>query len=145
MAVAPALPRLLRLEDFGAVALPVIKGDGVHDDWAGLQALFNNEPFVVENEGILASSGLLRLGVFKISRTLRVHGDFAIHGSKFMASEDFQGDPSYAKAGLSIRGHARLGNMYIKGFPTGIYAEGPTTIRSVYVEARAALAKEAGK
>ncbi len=78
-------------------ALPVIKGDGRHDDTDGLTALFNGEPFVTENEAIVDmvedGSYIINRGTFYISRTLRFRAGRSgiITESKFRVADDFQG------------------------------------------------------
>lgn len=66
-------------------ALPIIRGDGVHDDWAGLQALFRGEPFEVQAEGFTATEGLLSRGIFRVSQTLLLPDDsFVIRSCRFI-------------------------------------------------------------
>jgi hypothetical protein len=54
--------------------VPRIVGDGVHDDWAGLQAAIDGKPFICEDNLILAREGSVTIngGDFLISKTLRV-------------------------------------------------------------------------
>jgi hypothetical protein len=69
-----------------APALPRIVGDGVHDDWAGLQACFDGEPFRIENESVVALEGRLSGGTFRISKTLLINGkgEFSIENVTFL-------------------------------------------------------------
>jgi hypothetical protein len=77
LTVVAALP----VKAFATV--PTIYGDGVHDDWAGLQAMFDGEPFLVDGEGFepqrVHGSALLRGGAFKISRTLHLGRNGNVH------------------------------------------------------------------
>lgn len=70
-AAAAAGPQLALAEQ----ALPTIYGDGVHDDWAGLQAMFSGKPFRVDNEVVVAEEGVVHGGNFLLSRPLRISGD----------------------------------------------------------------------
>ncbi len=54
------------------IALPIIRGDGVFDDWAGLQALLRGEPFEVQAEGFMAIEGLLSRGMFRVSKPIEL-------------------------------------------------------------------------
>lgn len=74
--------------------VPKIVGDGVHDDWAGLQALFDGEPFSVEGQDFIAAGGRISGGVFSISRELVATNasGFLIRGNKFICAEDFIGN-----------------------------------------------------
>lgn len=65
--IAPALPV--------EASVPRIVGDGVHDDWAGLQAAIDGRPF--ECEGLVMQSPKvieINGGRFSISKTLTVSG-----------------------------------------------------------------------
>lgn len=82
VAVSPAL---------ALANLPVIYGDGIHDDWAGLTAFFNGKPFVIEGEGFTASEGRLFGGRFLLSQTLHIGpGNFTVNncGFRFEASNN---------------------------------------------------------
>lgn len=85
----------------GAVALPALKlvdpdipvlwGDGIHDDADALNALAGGEPFVVDNTGLFEyGSGYLKGGEFLISRPV-IFGKIPFHveGACFQAASDF--------------------------------------------------------
>lgn len=80
----PVIAKALPLTE--PVALPLIRGDGIHDDWAGLQALFRGEAFALEAEGdFTATAGLLSRGTFRVSQTLLLPDDsFVIRSCKFV-------------------------------------------------------------
>lgn len=64
----------------GAFAsVPVIYGDGISDDTAGLNALLAGEPFRVENSGVLAISdegyAVVRDGNFRVTGPLYARRD----------------------------------------------------------------------
>lgn len=75
-------------------AVPIIHGDGIQDDWAGLQALFDGEPFRVDHGGaFIARSGQIKGGCFALSRTLNVSANnLRVEECEFIALTDFQGD-----------------------------------------------------
>lgn len=67
---AAALPKAL-------AATPTIWCDGLHDDWAGIDALWNGRPARIMTDTIqVRPDGLVEMvgGVFRLSRTLRVIG-----------------------------------------------------------------------
>lgn len=66
---------------------PIIWGDGIHDDWEGLQALLNGQEFEVKEGAFVASAGLIRNGRFRITNALDLGGDFQIEGCKFDARD----------------------------------------------------------
>lgn len=72
--------------------LPCIYGDGIHDDTAGLQALFDGEPFQVEGEGFLARQGEIRGGRFAIGRPIHLKGRWIVKDTTFVIKREFQGD-----------------------------------------------------
>ena len=55
---------------------PVIYGDGIHDDTAGLQAAFNGQDFVCHKDLVSVSGDTVHLsgGTFLISKTIEVGG-----------------------------------------------------------------------
>jgi hypothetical protein len=61
-------------------AVPRLVGDGVHDDADGLEALFRNDPVLIENEAIIAREGYLNGGRFALSRplVLRTFNEWAV-------------------------------------------------------------------
>lgn len=63
LSVVPLLPALPRF-------LPVIWGDGIHDDAPGLNALLADEAFEVERGGFTALDGVIRGGIFRLSAPL---------------------------------------------------------------------------
>ncbi len=71
--------------------LPVLWGDGVHDDADALNALARGEPFAVESIGLFEyDSGYLKGGHFLISRPV-IFGKIPFHveGVRFEAAPDF--------------------------------------------------------
>lgn len=85
----PVLPKLAL-----AGALPVIYGDGERDDWAGLQAMFNGEPFHVEAADIVADAEGMKLfgGVYRLSRTLVINSAATLVRPRFRMALDFDED-----------------------------------------------------
>lgn len=81
--IAKALPEAL-----APAPLPIIRGDGKYDDWAGLQALFRGEAFEIEAEAeraFTATAGLLTRGTFRVSQTLLLPDDsFVIRSCRFI-------------------------------------------------------------
>lgn len=75
-------------------SLPIIYGDNIHDDWAGLQAMLDGKPFNVDAENIIAKEGELSNGRFIISRGLKINPKriFYIHDCVISQTEDFQGN-----------------------------------------------------
>lgn len=84
--------------------VPLIWGDGVHDDWAGLQAALNGEPFrAVGNRVIAQNVGgkvLIHHGSFRLSRTLVVPESGAIWGGAFYSDDDNSGPVIHLRGGL---------------------------------------------
>lgn len=70
-----------------AFAMPMIFGDGIHDDTRGLNALLAGEPFHVENEGVIVHEGNILGGTFKITDTLYLRDNVIISGSGFLVPE----------------------------------------------------------
>jgi len=66
----------------GDLTAPIIYADGVNDDTAGLQALFDGKPFRVRNTAIVAmhrhGRTILSGGHYLISDTLRMHSRVVI-------------------------------------------------------------------
>lgn len=60
----------------GAAYDAVLYGDGIHDDTAALQALFDGRPVYVKNDGVVLKSNdghiSLKGGNYKISETLNI-------------------------------------------------------------------------
>jgi hypothetical protein len=50
-------------------AAPVIVGDGIHDDWAGLQAMLDGKPFRVDGNCYVAHDGIIG-GKLRFTKTL---------------------------------------------------------------------------
>lgn len=71
---------------------PIVYGDGVHDDWAGLQAMFDGKPFRVDNEVVVAGDGVVSGGDFVLSRTLTISGDNILVTDSRFTARDWQGD-----------------------------------------------------
>lgn len=91
--VATAVPALL------ADKLPVIYGDGIHDDTDGLQAAFDCKEFLCRNDCVRVFDGRMHLngGLYVVSRTLIVRGDsditlanavFDVRPKTFLRHED---------------------------------------------------------
>lgn len=78
-----------------ADAVPRIVGDGVHDDAAGLNALFNGMPVQIDNECVQAMDGVIALsaGHFLIGSPITVtrRRDIIVSGGFFEARGDFTG------------------------------------------------------
>jgi len=89
LSVAAAAAPVLALAD-----VPVIYGDGVHDDWAGLQAMFDGRPFrVTDGAALVATEGVLNGGIFSLSKTLVIRGShITIQRAAFNAADDFEGE-----------------------------------------------------
>lgn len=53
---------------------PVIYGDGVHDDTAGLQAAIYGDEFIARNECVSISGNIVHLaaGTYRVSKTLNL-------------------------------------------------------------------------
>lgn len=69
--------------------LPVIVGDGIHDDTAGLQAAINGEEFVCESGLVKMVDGGIYLdgGSYLISKTVTIPND--AHGTIMNARFDY--------------------------------------------------------
>lgn len=72
---------------------PTIYGDGIHDDWAGLQAMFDGRPFHVDDEIIVAGEGVVSGGDFILSRTLSISGDGILVTNSRFTARDWRGKP----------------------------------------------------
>ena len=55
-------------------AVPILYGDGVHDDTNALQTLFNGETVSIEGEFFKVSSGVFKGGKFLISDAINIPG-----------------------------------------------------------------------
>lgn len=73
--------------------IPTIYGDGIRDDWAGLQAFVDGKPFRIEGEVIRASGGVMTGGHMRISKALAFRGPNTtrIRGVKIEALPGFVG------------------------------------------------------
>lgn len=70
-AVAVPIPAFAR----ETLALPVVYGDGVHDDTAGLQALFDGKPVIMQGERVQIDRAIGRVefnGTFRTSATIHI-------------------------------------------------------------------------
>lgn len=68
---AAVLPRMV-------LSAPVVWGDGIHDDWAGLDALFNGRKAQILTDSVTISAAKevhMLHGNFILSRTLRLRTD----------------------------------------------------------------------
>jgi hypothetical protein len=85
---------LVKPSDF--LRRPTIWSDGVHDDWEGLQALFDRKSVDIVGDATRVFSGgdiSINGGWFLLSRTLRIkRSDWFIMDSRFYRSPDFDGD-----------------------------------------------------
>jgi hypothetical protein len=112
LAAATAVP----VEAFSALApRPRIVGDGVHDDTAGLQALFDGEPVLIEGRVVTARDGMISLrgSIHKISRPLALdRPSIEIDELRLVRSEHFTGSCI-----LSVErvGEVRIGLLEIGG------------------------------
>lgn len=87
LSVTPAL----NIPSFASV--PVIRGDGIHDDWAGLQAMLDGEPFRVEGENLVAVDGIVSGGPFAVSDTLTFRrSNIRFSAIRLHALPEFRGD-----------------------------------------------------
>ncbi len=70
------------------LSIPVMVGDGEHDDTLALQALFDGKPFSAERLTVLRNLDgdvLIRGGVFRITRTLKLSApSVKIQGSAWL-------------------------------------------------------------
>jgi hypothetical protein len=103
--VASALPISLTkdLED----SWPIVYGDGVHDDTAGLQAALRGENFIARNECVQVTEGccFIHDGSFLISRTIdlgssrisstKVFGCLLTAAEGFVGEAMFRADPGF--------------------------------------------------
>lgn len=75
---ALALAAATKLPSAAFASAPVIYGDGVHDDTAGLQAALDGKPFRVVGRGayVVQKEGHIYIGQgsFRLSDTLRLRG-----------------------------------------------------------------------
>lgn len=87
LVAAPALVRAESLMPISVLPLPHIVGDGVHDDWAGIQALLNGEPYTVADGCGIQRGGIQRgwhggvsfgNNVYYLSRPVKAHYPTAI-------------------------------------------------------------------
>jgi hypothetical protein len=96
LVAAPAIIAIDRLMPVKAWALPILYGDGIHDDTDALQAFMDGRPFVTApHHGMVVRDGYLGYGHFKVSRTLRAHEDgpsTLITNCLFNRTERFEGD-----------------------------------------------------
>lgn len=57
-----------------AIGLPIIMGDGVHDDTAGLNAALSGKPFVAHDDCVRVAGGVVTLmGHYRITDTLHLN------------------------------------------------------------------------
>ena len=70
---------------------PIIRGDGIYDDTAGLNAFFAREPVIIENELLQHytddSLAMLVRGDFRVTRPLYIRKPATIIGCHFDARE----------------------------------------------------------
>lgn len=79
VAVASAAVIMNPADFLAARQIPIICGDGVHDDTAGLQALLDGLPVDIRNDcaRVMTGNGVrLSRGIFKITRTLVVRREY---------------------------------------------------------------------
>lgn len=99
--------------------LPVLHGDGIHDDTIALRAALAGEPFLVDGVIIPGTSSVSLIGgVYRITGPLKVtRPGTVIVGSKFHA------DPPADYAVLAIPGHlgSHVEKVTIRGGAVGIH------------------------
>lgn len=98
VAAATALPNMALAE------VPVIYGDGRHDDWAGLQAMLDGRPFRAADGAAMVLRGepagaFIAGGHFRVSRTLMMTNRVTIIQSSFIQTADFVGDSALVVQG----------------------------------------------
>lgn len=83
-----------------AGAAPLIVGDGIHDDTAGLQALFDGKPFRIAGEGIAYrlrdGEAFFSGGTFRVSKTLHLRPGsprITVHSITLRCADAFDGGP----------------------------------------------------
>jgi hypothetical protein len=114
---ALALTAAAQLPSALYASVPLIYGDGVHDDTAGLQAALDGKPFKVVGKGvyIVDHKGFIHLqdGAFKLTDTLHIRrSNVSVMRCAFDATE--------TKGKCVLRVHpsgegCRLFNCHIKG------------------------------
>lgn len=110
-----ATPALAKLMPLATLPIPLIKGDGLHDDWEGLQALLSGTPFTVDGEDLIAQAGLIARGRFKISRGLTMsRGGFVLDGNTFLPTFSIGSEPLF----IDLAGLAQGSYNYIR-YPGG--------------------------
>lgn len=99
-------------------AVPVIYGDGIHDDTDGLQAAIDGKPFRVAGEDayVLSKGGrvFFSSGTFRLSRTLHIRNKAYIRGGRFVGSEIKNGTVLHVHTGGL---HTTVADMHIVGNP----------------------------
>lgn len=88
--------------------LPVIIGDGVHDDTKGLQAAMDGKPFVCESGLVTSTNGTIELrgGEYLITSPLNVKAGTTIRGGSIQRSL------------LNMRGGGSIHDMRLTKFTT---------------------------
>ena len=122
-----AAATLVRPTSVLARPVPMLWGDGLHDDTEALNALLSGGEFEVSREGLaLRRAGMILLdkGHFLVSDTIGVETErVTIMGSAFQASPTFRegadilhlrpGSSGFALVGLHIDGANRAGNAIL--------------------------------
>ena len=103
-----------------AITLPILYGDGIHDDAPALTALLNDRPYHCENAKIIHqqdTSTQLANGVFLVKTPIKITGNFkTISDCRFIASDDFEGDIIFHMT--NVRYVSVIRNVF--SFPTNL-------------------------
>lgn len=100
---------------------PILHGDGVHDDTAALQALFNGEKIIVDGHVVDSSVArvFLRIRRFLVSSTIKITPEspamLCVNECVFLASKDFPPEKSvmHFTHGFSQDGLGQLTNLSV--------------------------------
>jgi hypothetical protein len=88
-----------------AAPVPQIYGDGVNDDWSGLQAMFDGQPFEVHGDPgrFIAKSGHVEGGTFLLRRGLYINSkNVTITNCEFIGERDFDGIHFSCETGATV-------------------------------------------
>lgn len=66
------LDGVISVEPVEADDAPAVVGDGIHDDAAGVEAMFSGQPVCIDGETVIVHAGTFRECEFFVSRPIRI-------------------------------------------------------------------------
>lgn len=97
-----AAPAIIAIDNLMPVRpwMPVLYGDGIHDDWAGLQALVNGEAVDIRAKVVPAYLGAPELGFTSMRNTYSLSRELLMPANT-IRRDHFMGDHFLKRSGFS--------------------------------------------